>query len=602
MFDNNLAVHGGWIETAAKVAFGLLLAVVLVLKMSEWEASLPAAPPVTPEERVAILAEARQVHDAFMGRAEWTTQDAVAARNRLVDLRHRLSPSDSAGFAQVGDLVEAVVDRALGARRAAIEAAAGGDIIARQRADWDERELLRAYDYSLPGVVGEGRERFASFAWLLGCMAVLAYLLFIPFALAIFAARLRRMQASLADELVYGWKNLLFSAVVWPFGMADYPCNTAREIRRRHIEAEYRARVGKTSWSDELTPVDRRRIEELVTAPKTELAARLAAIRDMPAAVLWQARLAAYTGMVIGFLTASVSASALAQSRPTTEASSTAEAGAEPERPMFEVRGFTQAEIGVPARPLTLARTWLIGEAHPLPEMDVRIVLDLFGTGGALTLRDAAMRIAPAGSPFSLRGGQLMNRAVFMTPAPNLQRLIGGPGAGALLSYLDLGVEVAFQDGWFGCAVEVMSGAGMNRTDDNDDKDVMASVALGPFGPLRFALALQAGNQPDGFRMRSAAHAVAVFGPVTVDLLGAHQLMAGVDSWAVSGMVAWRVHPSLDLAVGYDEMHVAGSPDDHVLRGQLTLHLVDDHVEMGAAYRWSAVDGPALLTRTQFSF
>lgn len=592
--------HGGWIETAAKLCSVALIIGVVVLKLAAWRADLPPEASVSPVQRAAILAEAQKVHDDFIGRDRWTIAEAIIARNRLVELEVQLFSTDETGIRQIGQLRNSVVDRTIQERQAAVRAAARHGTIAQQRAQWDLDELGRAYMFSLPSMVKQADGRLASLGWLLAGLVVGAYLLFVPFALVIFVARLRRLRYAVADEFVYGWRNLLFSALLWPFGLEDYPRDTAQEFRRRRIEAEYRARVGKTMWNDHtLTAADWRCIEELVAAPKAELAARLAAIRDMPATLLWQARLAAYTGMIIGFLTASVSLSAQAQSHPSAEVAATTEAE---ERPPFEVHGFTLIELGVPDRPLTVARSWINGEAHPRPDTDIRLDVDLLGTEGVPVLVNAFMRYTPEGTPFSLRAGQMANRAVFMLPELYQERLIGGPGAAVLMSFQDLGIEVAGQHGKFGWAFEVMSGAGRNQPDNNDDKDVMASLALGPFGPLRFALAFQAGQQPDGFRARSAVHAVGAFGPLTVDLLGTHQFAVGEHSWAASGMIGWRIHKYLDIAAGYDEMRVADSPDDHLLRAQLTLHLLDDHAELAATYRWSDVEGHALLSRLQFSF
>lgn len=587
--------HGGWLETAVKVAFTVLLLGLGGMKFVEWRANQPPEPQVTEVERQSILDKAEAVHGAFMARGGgWTTMESTTVRSQLFHLRERLARDDESGRGRVQVFLTATVDAAQLERRRANEQAVG--IVARQRTSFAESELQQAYNYAMVADMnGRAVDWLALFHWL-GLAGITVYLLFIPFVLVIFVARLRRFGHSIGDEIVYGWKNLVFSAVVWPLGLADYPGDTALAMRRRRIEAEYRARVGKTGWNDVLTNFDQRQIEALVMAPRAELQARLAAICDLPTHTLFQARLAAYTAVLVGFLWTAATASA--QSRGSGPGS-TSEVS---EEPLFDAHGLVQVEVGGPNRPLTVRRAWLIGEARPRNDVMLRVATDLVGADGRPLLRDAFMQVAPEGLPLTFRLGQFLGRPAFLAPAPFQERLIGGPGASANMGFLDIGAEVAGQHGWFGWSLAVVSGSGMSVPDTNADKDVLATVALGPFGPLRFELGFQGGQQPDGFRARSAVHAQFALDPVTIDALGTHQILDGHQSWAASGMIGWRIHQALDLAAGYDEMHPADLPTDRVVRAQVTGHFLADHLEVGAAYRWSLIEGYAGLGRVQLRF
>lgn len=612
--------HGGWLETFAKTAF--IAAAVVLAAGSLQRAAIMAdrAPRVTEFERVMFVTRAEAIEREYNATGvRWTNVQVVDARGELIRARDRLDRESHEGR-RVQRVIDRVVRDALERRYRRAEASRGDEQQRAIAARWELQQMFDIQGMDGWGAVEQQVDAMGNTMWMpkakpeersrvVGVLKFcgLLYLLFMPFVLLAFLARMKKSGMSVWEELYFGWQNLLGSVVFWPAALGSFPRSTARELRRAVLMAEYMVRVG-TRERGELTARDLIEIEALVEVPFAELRQRLTEIQLIPAEALLRARLAVYATMIAAFLMGPFANIARAQARSggAVEKAVAAEVTG-PQR--LELHGFLHGEGGGPGVPFGIRRLWLIGDARPHEAVQLRVIPNLVGPEGKPMLVGGFAIVKIARTPFGFRAGQFAQRGADAVPRPDMERLIGGPGARALVTFFEPAAEMFGKHGRLGWSLGAASGSGQNVPDANAHKDVLGSVAWGPWGTLRFQLVFQAGEQPDGFRMRSLANAACQFGPVTVDALATHERFGDTDSLAVSMFVGWRVHGLVDLAAGYDELRIHKQDPmappyapDHVARGQATLHLFDGVVQIGAQHRWSRSAGHQGLARLQVSF
>lgn len=585
--------HGGWPETLVKIAFAIVVAAYLGFKVAHMVPPKPTAI-LMPQAVAQITHEGQDIRDHFFAKsAGWTPLEVTQARNRLIELRD-ISPELAPYFQ---GLVHEIVTSAFAEHEQKMR---GADPMDRMLGLNAIGALNRTLGANPPGNYAPPTGgSLLGLLWRVVKLLLRLYAFFIPFAFLVFFARASR-KGILGDEIAFGWKNIAVSALVWPVGLEEYPRNTALGIRRIRLENELRVRLGKTGWNDELTFAERRLLEELVQAPKRELAAKLTAIRDVPAEALWQARAAMYASMVAGFLLTSFSARAqtAADSPPSPAASVVAQKSDPP--PFAEANGFFQVNTPVSADPApALGMAWLTAKAHPVDGLTVVGRVDL----AQPKLLEAFGIVRIQDTPWRLRLGQFPLRSAFTLPLPSAERLAGGPGASALLSFRDLGVEAGYAGDKVQVDFAIVTGAGIGTPDDNAAKDTVLSGAFGPHGPFAGQLVLQAGEQPQGWRFRNALQAGLDLKPVTLDAVVSHQWFQNMHSFVASLMVAWRAASHLDLAAGWDGLWLVGVPPSHVARLQATLLAFDDRVRVGLMARYaSAQNAFSGVLRFQASF
>lgn len=606
--------HGGWIETFAKVAFIVAAVMLAVGSLQRVMIMADRTPKVTEFERVMFVTRAEAIEREYDATgARWTNVQVTDVRGELIRARDRLDRESHEGR-RVQRVIELVVRDALDRRYRRAEALRGDE---QHSAIATRSELQRMLD--VQGMDGNGavlqqvdamgnsmwvpkpKPEEWSAIWGIMKFGGLLYLLFMPFILLAFIARMAKFGMSVWEELYFEWQNFVGSVMFWPLALGSFPRRTARELRRAVLMAEYMVRVG-TRERGELTARDLIEIEALVEVPFAELRQRFAEIQLIPAEALLRARFAVYATMIAAFLLGPFASSARAESR--TSGAADKAVATEVVMPPVKLSGFAQAGGGGPKAPWDLTRAWIIMDAQPQPAVSVKLVTDV-----RQPVLLHAFATVQLGGPFAVKAGQIVGRGADPVPRPDKERLIGGPGAAALVTFFEPGAEVSARLGRTEIAVQVLSGSGKNAPDANSGKDVVGSLSTGPWGSLRFQLVFQAGEQPDGFRTRGAANVIGTFGAVTVDALGTHERFGNVDSFAVSTLVGWRVHGLVDLAAGYDELRVYKQDSmappyapDHMVRGQATLHLFDGVVQLGAQYRHSASAGHQGLGRLQVGF
>lgn len=591
--------HGGRLETATKLLFAILL---LGLAGNYLWRNRTSYPDISPEREKAVLAEAQRIRNGFVVKGGgWTANEIVTTRNRLIELRDSLPPQNK----DAQQVIQAMVSRVvyLGWSERPIS---DSSVEERARTFTARRELEMAFNERPPGsrqpIPGSVLLR-----WLrnLALGAVGIYVLFIPFALACMITRLRKREYSISDELVYGYRNLLISCLLWPIGLGEFPRDTAKAIRRRRIEIEFRARLRK-SWWDQLSSAEEKQLDELVLAPKAQLQERLEAIAGLPAEALWRARFALYASMVAGALLAPFSAKAQERNPAAAKPKDTTGQVAAKRKPI-ETEGHMLLDGDLVRQKLGIGSAFVIAKAHPHKMLDARLMFNLAQaaadkrSSSSPVLLDASGTVKPWAWPLQVTFGQFLQKSGYLVPAPFNERLIGGPLATGYLTLRDIGVEVNGTHGWFSWAVAGLSGAGKNVPDNNSAKDILGWMALGPFGPLRFQFAWQAGQQPEGFRQRHTGNVTFEWKPFTLNLVGAHQSLAGAEVFAVSYSFGLRAHKHLDLAAGYDA--VLGKLRDRWLRSQMTLLTLEDQFRIGLMYGYRPdIKEHSLAARVQIDF
>jgi hypothetical protein len=566
--------HGGRWETMIKTLFVAMI--LTIIGVFVWTQAPKRVPDLLQGQEAMILKQAEDVRTSYVARGgNWSVDESVLARNRLIELIDTVPRQNIAVREQIQSMITDVVRHALDERSPSSDASKAEQF----RSLVAYQELQYAFTSAQPAT----RQPIGTTALLrgiakLGLGLVALYFLFVPFALLCLFARMRTFGYRVLDEIVYGWRNLIVSSAFWPIGLGEYPRDTAEAIRRAGIKMEFRIRLNK-GWRDTFTPSEARQLEALVRAPKAQLAERLDAIARIPLHALLRARFAIAVSMFLGLFLAPFSA-ARAQPRTSGDAKSKEDAAQVKEEPLpIEVSGHILVDSDLTEPTLSLSNAFVIVKAHPLDWMDAKVMLNLAPTP---VLLDAMGTIKLWNWPLTVSVGQFAQKTASFVPPPFQERLIGGPLATSYLALRDIGIEVSGTHDWFRWALAGLSGAGKNVPDDNAQKDVLAWAAIGPFGPLRFQMAWQFGEQLDGFRYRTTGNATLDLKPFTLDVVGAYQSFAGAQSMAVSSMFGWRVHENLDFAAGYDA--VVSKQPDRWLRMQATYLTAEDRFRAGLMY------------------
>jgi len=377
------ARHGGMYETAIKVAFGILLAVGLIVSL----ASMNRDPQVylSMDEQDRIVNQAHSVFTTFLTKVEqdnWTIAEAVDTRNKLVDFRNEISTGRTDKNKQIQNWINVTVERPREKlQRAATIAATDGRLRAMHRVN----ELHFAYQNNPPSSNSLGGPVdlmvLLGILFTLGLILLSIYIFFMPFALACMVVRMRKHSYSIKEELIFGWRNLLLSSALWPMGLGEYPRDTAQAMRRKKVELEFRARLGK-GWSDVLSALEIRQLNDLVLAPKAELNERLEAISELPARALWQARFALAASMIVGILLSPFGV-ARAQSKKNEDAAKQQDPSAQiADKPdPISVKGYLQADSQLTDEQSVKVRmARLVVDASPVPALSANLQLDMEST------------------------------------------------------------------------------------------------------------------------------------------------------------------------------------------------------------------------------
>lgn len=164
--------------------------------------------------------------------------------------------------------------------------------------------------------------------------------------------------------------------------------------------------------------------------------------------------------------------------------------------------------------------------------------------------------------------------------------MIGYNPASALLGIYDIGARLEGSHSWFNWSFAGLPQVSLGDETDKSN-DVLAYAAFGPFGPLRFQLAWQAGEVEDLFRMRTTGRISFDMKPFSMFVLAAHERVDGADSLSFAGLLGWRAHDHLDLAAGFDGMAPAGAPLEQLFRAQATFLTLEDCFRVGTMYQYA---------------
>ncbi len=169
---------------------------------------------------------------------------------------------------------------------------------------------------------------------------------------------------------------------------------------------------------------------------------------------------------------------------------------------------------------------------------------------GSPHVRDAYMtvRFAPQ---FQVRVGQFYPQYSLerMTSSSRLEVIDRTRMTEAITYERNPGVMVLNDDpylGWITYAIGVFNGTGMNRTDENDAKDVIGRLVITPPGldGLSIGLSGGAGEQADGDRERAGAYVNFDRGPVRAAVERLRETYAGVEREGFYVLGAYRIRPA----------------------------------------------------------
>lgn len=556
----------------------------------------PASVRSAAQERL-LMERAERVYAGVMEKADgtWTPEEVVAARASLYHIRERFQHDEN--YERVQAFMSGMVHRVMNYHEAQVkEARQTGQLggAAYQR-HWAMQNALMA---PTPDVEATYRASTVSVPLALLWFLVSVYLLAMPFAFLTYIVRVRDSDYTLSEELVFGWQDLVIATVCWPVGLFYYAEYSARSNRRARVRNEYfmRKPVGYrfTAW-------DEAEIDRLVNVPMDELRARLEAIREVPQAAVFHARMAFYTAMFVGMLIAPLRA-ARAQGSGGSAGPGNHAAAVETFHPSGEAHGFIHIAAGS-EQPFGIPLAWARGIAHAAEGLDFQL---LFNPASG-TVLETFVIARPDGLPFGFRIGQFPTRITFMTLPPHREKLIGGSGVGVHVLFRDVGVE-AFDDvGDFQWSLAGFSGSGINKPDENDAKDVVAHIGLKPWGSLLFELGLRAGEQPDGFRMHAMAHVNVATHGLDLDLHGSRLEAGSVAGVIGSAVAAYRPQEGwlrwLEWAAGFDEVRPGDAPQERVVRGEVNVFAPNNHARFGLMYGRQLVAGTHNVTgRIQMEF
>jgi hypothetical protein len=532
------------------------------------------------------LQEASLVSKSFLEKGgDWTPEEVVAARNKLLLLRGRIL--DSRGGSHVLPISQNIQGKMEGIVEVAYREVDRAMAVAEENKDSEDRyralmvsqrlhNALIAMPEGVEPLIGPGDGvRFLRFSLKWG---VILYVAFVPFALAIFFVRLGTFNRPLVEEVLVGWKNLLTSVVFWPLGLANYPGReTALETRKRILRTEFLARQGLT-WSCDLTAAEQREVDELATLPIRAWGERLKAFQEVPRTVVWRARFAMYAIILFGAILSPFS-SAFGQTR---------------ERVETEVHGFVQAGAATDGDHLSFGRFRLMGTVRTTDGVSAFLIHD---TGGGWL--SAAVTVQPEGLPVGLRLGRLTARTAFMTLPPHLEMVTGGPQIWDYVPIFDDGAEVFGGYRAISASVAVLSGSGIGP-DDNDAKDVEVTVTLKPKSWLTAESGVEVGHQPDGLRSRALGHLSVRSSPWAFDLWAARQKLGDVSS-VLSARLAHQLRPKLQLAGALDFLRPAGGVREKLVRLQANIVGRGGVLKISPTVRWSSVTGASAALQFQAS-
>lgn len=376
------------------------------------------------------------------------------------------------------------------------------------------------------------------------------YLLGIPFALSIFWLRMRQNQLRMHDQVVARADDLVFATIVWPAALvAEFPL-----------------------W----TPV---------TSLKTRVAARYAELNatDMP--LLQQ--VCACAAVVAGVVLSSIVPH---------------DAGAQAP---VAVHGFIDAKV---------THTGSAGVHHAWLQI-VGPIADGAGVDMAFDPASKAVPVRQASASFSLgdgysmRVGQLTTSCAFLFDPPHKEKIGGGSGVGAFVSFIEPGIELARTFAGVTARASILSGSGPGKTDANAAKDGMLSVSWRPSTHV-FEATVQSGEQPDGLRTRVFGHGRTTFAGsgAMLDVAIGYQRWHGADDWGVSALAVVPLHEHVETAVAYDALRISGTagklttPIEHVGRVQATVIAFTQTVRAALMGRWSSQTGWGGDARMQLAF
>lgn len=592
-FEEPKGPHGGRLETMARAGFGLAVFLIIGLALVS-RVELGQVPTEAGDRRAVKNADV--LANAFLAKGDaWTNEDLVAVRNGLIAIIDGQGQIGDAAANYVRSRIEITVGNTLKQLNRAVSEARDTDTRIKTYGRWQQATgLLTANPATAPLIYNPHLLRG------LGMLLLKGYLLFMPFAFICFVARLYRLKYSFVGELVYGFTRVVSSLAFWPVGMACYPKSPALALRRARIAIDYMARKG-IDWRT-ITSQDEAAIDMLARSRGKELRDRLDAICQMPWHLLFKAKLglcsAAFVGFLFSALTFGRGTAHAAENAPVTNIAVQVTPPQTQETPKpLAISGYAQVSADL-TNGNTKAERLIFRGNGSFDGLDVTLMGNLAPKNPALYVMQALKRLGP----ISVGAGQIVYQSAYQVPAPDGQRIIGGPICQSLLPFWGLGAEVLGDHGVVKWGVTYMSETDLSMPGVRKPRSAQAALSFPKLGRGSFLASATVGKDGVGMHASYSAKANVSIGPVGVSGNGVINYDAGAYSKGVSGFIGWLFSPYLYIAGQYDRLDVPNTPLNQRFGLQATVLGWADRVQVGVLGFKSSVIGPGWLMRLQFAF